>query len=129
MMKLKAIHHLAIIVSDWEKALHFYCDLLGFKIVQKHFRADRNSYKIDLSLNDRYLIELFTFDNPPARLTQPEATGLRHLAFEVEDIISYYNYLKTNGVKLEEIRIDPYTEKRFFFGFDPDNLPLEFYES
>lgn len=128
-MNLKKIHHIAIICSDYEKSKHFYTKVLGLEIMAENFRANRNSYKLDLALNGNYIIELFSFPNAPARLTNPEANGLRHLAFEVQNMEEVINELHQNGVACEEVRIDEYTGKRFTFFRDPDNLPLELYEA
>lgn len=98
------------------------------KILQEIYRSDRDSYKLDLALNGHYIIELFSFPNPPHRMSQPEATGLRHLAFEVDDIEATVAYVKTNGYDIEPIRTDEHTHKRYTFMKDPDDLPIEFYE-
>ncbi len=128
MLSLKSIHHVAIICSDYEASKTFYTKILGFSITAEHYRVERNSYKLDLSLQDRYCIELFSFPDPPARVSRPEACGLRHLAFEVDNIASATEWLIGNGIMPEPIRIDEYTGKRFTFFSDPDNLPLELYE-
>ena len=128
MLSLNKIHHIAIICSNYEISKHFYTEILGLKIIQEIYRKERESYKLDLALNDNYCIELFSFPNPPKRISRPEASGLRHLAFEVNDIEITRNYILENNLFAEEIRIDEYTNKRFFFTNDPDDLPIEFYE-
>ena len=128
-MKLKKIHHVAIICSDYQTSKHFYVDILGFSIINETFRESRNSYKLDLQVNSGDCIELFSFPNPPQRVSQPEACGLRHLAFEVDDIDESVAYLQAKDVKVEDIRTDEITGKRFTFFQDPDGLPLEIYES
>ncbi|NEO94570.1 MAG: VOC family protein [Moorea sp. SIO3G5] len=128
-MKTKGFHHVAIICSDYEKSKQFYVDILGFSIIEETFRAARNSYKLDLQVGDGDRIELFSFPNPPERVSRPEACGLRHLAFQVDDIQASVNYLKSKGLDVEIIRIDEHTGKRFTFFQDPDGLPLEMYES
>jgi glyoxylase I family protein len=128
MLSLKSIHHVAIICSNYEASKHFYTKILGFSIKAEHFRAERNSFKLDLSLGDRYCVELFSFPVPPPRVSRPEACGLRHLAFEVEDLAGATEWLTENGITTEPIRVDEYTGKRFTFFADPDNLPLELYE-
>lgn len=128
MLSLNKIHHIAIICSNYEISKHFYTEILGLKIIQEIYRKERESYKLDLALNENYCIELFTFPNPPKRVSRPEASGLRHLAFEVNDIEITRNYILENNLFAEEIRIDEYTNKRFFFTNDPDDLPIEFYE-
>jgi glyoxylase I family protein len=128
MLSINKIHHIAIICSNYEISKHFYTEILGLKIIQEIYRKERESYKLDLALNDNYCIELFSFPNPPKRVSRPEASGLRHLAFEVNDIEVTRKYILENNLFAEEIRIDEYTNKRFFFTNDPDDLPIEFYE-
>lgn len=128
-MKTRGIHHVAIICSDYQKSKRFYVDILGFSIIQETFRASRNSYKLDLKIGNGDVIELFSFPDSPTRLSHPEACGLRHLAFEVDDIQECVSYLKSKGVEIEDIRIDELTGKQFTFFKDPDNLPLEIYQT
>ncbi len=128
MIKLNKLHHVAIICSDYEKSKAFYTNILGFSIEHEYYRKERNSYKLDLSLHEIYLIELFFFPHPPERPTRPEAAGLRHIAFEVDDIDECVALLKKQGVTVEAIRVDEFTQKKFTFLFDPDNLPIEIYE-
>lgn len=125
---LNHIHHIAIICSDYQASKHFYIDVLGLKVIRETFREHRASYKLDLSLNGNYVIELFSFPDPPARVSRPEAVGLRHLAFEVDKLEDVLSRLKKYGVETEPIRTDDITSKRFTFAFDPDMLPVEFYE-
>ena len=127
-MKTTGIHHVAIICSDYELSKKFYVEVLGFSIIQETFRAERNSYKLDLRVADNQQIELFSFPNPPERVSKPEACGLRHLAFQVDDIEQTVFYLKSQNINVEEIRIDETIGKKFTFFQDPDNLPLEVYE-
>ncbi|MBK5073256.1 VOC family protein [Budviciaceae bacterium CWB-B4] len=128
MLKVEKIHHIAVICADYERSKQFYCHTLGFELLTEHYRAERQSWKADLAINGNYQIELFSFPQPPARPTQPEACGLRHLAFSVRDLELAITQLAAAGVKYEAIRIDPYTGKRFTFFNDPDGLPLELYE-
>lgn len=128
-MQVKQIHHVAIICSNYETSKHFYTKILGFPIRQETFRAARNSYKLDLAVGDRDQIELFSFPDPPPRPSQPEAQGLRHLAFAVENLDQAVADLLTHGVEVEPIRVDELTGKRFTFFKDPDDLPLEVYEA
>ena len=128
MVIINKLHHIAIICKDYAVSKKFYAEVLGFKIEQEIYRAARNSYKLDLSLNGQYTIELFSFPDPPARPSFPEAVGLRHIAFEVEDINATMMELKKLGVSTESIRIDEFTGKLFTFIADPDGLPIEFYE-
>lgn len=121
------LHHIAIICSDYERSKRFYVEILGFKIVREVYREDRRSFKLDLQVGDKYQLELFSFPSPPARLTSPEACGLRHIAFEVEDVESSCKALKVRGVEVEPVRIDPFTGKAFTFFRDPDGLPIEIY--
>ena len=127
-LAIQKIHHTAIICSDYARSRHFYVQILGLKILQEVYREERNSYKLDLAIGDQYVIELFSFPNPPQRVSRPEACGLRHLAFEVIDLQACINHLIENGIETEPIRIDEYTGKRFTFFEDPDHLPLELYE-
>jgi len=122
------IHHIAIICSDYMISKAFYTDVLGLKILSEVYREERQSYKLDLGIDDHYVIELFSFPNPPARPSRPESCGLRHLAFSVENVNEKRKELIEKGLKCEEIRIDEFTGKEFFFTQDPDQLPLEFYE-
>lgn len=127
-MKTIGIHHIAIICSDYEKSKDFYVNQLGFTIIEETFRPARQSYKLDLKFSDRGQIELFSFPNPPARPSQPEACGLRHLAFTVEDLDQTVTELEAKAIPVENIRTDELTGKRFTFFKDPDGLPLELYE-
>lgn len=129
MLHLNKIHHIAIICSDYSKSKHFYTQILGLEAVQEIYRAERQSYKLDLSLNGAYVVELFSFPNPPKRVSRPEALGLRHLAFEVDAIEATRTFLVSQNIPSEEIRVDEYTGKHFFFISDPDGLPIEFYQS
>lgn len=128
MKLLKRIHHIAIICSNYEVSKKFYVETLGLNILAEHYRAERQSYKLDLALGDQYVIELFSFPNPPKRTSRPEAAGLRHLAFAVSDLEKAIQHLKANDIESEPIRVDEFTGKRFTFFSDPDGLPLEFYE-
>lgn len=125
---LKNIHHIAIICSDYEVSKKFYTEVLGLTIIKEIYRSERQSYKLDLALNDNYGIELFSFPNPPKRVSRPEASGLRHLAFAVDNLEFIINHLNKNQIISEPIRIDEFTGKRFTFIADPDDLPIEFYE-
>lgn len=127
-MKLNKIHHIALIVSDYEKSKHFYMEILGLQILNETFRAERNSYKLDLALDGVYIIELFSFPDYAQRPSYPEALGLRHLAFEVDDIEQASAELQAKNIPREPIRIDEITGRKFFFFSDPDGLPLELYE-
>ena len=129
MIDIKSIHHVAIICSDYKVSKQFYTELLGLQIIRETFRKERNSYKLDLSLDGKYIIELFSFANPPKRPSRPEAQGLRHLAFSVPDIEGIFQQLLERGIEVEEIRTDELTGKKFTFISDPDDLPIEFYES
>lgn len=127
-MILNKIHHIAIICSDYNKSKKFYIKDLGLEPLREIFREERESYKLDLALNGEYIIELFSFPKPPPRSTNPEATGLRHLAFEVDDLETYLLGLTEKGIRSEPIRTDKFTQKKFTFIFDPDNLPIELYQ-
>ena len=127
-MKINQIHHVAIICSDYDRSKHFYTEILGFPIIKETFRAARNSYKLDLSVGNGEQLELFSFPDPPERPSFPEAQGLRHLAFAVDDLDGAIAHLNQAGVETEPIRLDDLTGKRFTFFQDPDALPLELYE-
>ena len=126
---ISKVHHIAIICSDYEKSKNFYTQFLGLTIINETYRNERASYKLDLALNGDYIIELFSFPNPPKRTSRPEACGLRHLAFQVPNIERLVQHCKNHDVLVEPIRMDEMTGKRFTFISDPDDLPIEFYES
>lgn len=125
---LKTVHHIAIICSDYPTSKKFYTEILELEIVREVYREERDSFKLDLALNGDYIIELFSFPRSPKRLSHPEAQGLRHLAFAVDNITDMIIKLNSKGIKTEDIRIDPQTGKKFTFFSDPDDLPLELYE-
>jgi glyoxylase I family protein len=126
--QLQSVHHIAVICSNYQVSKRFYTEILGCNIVKETYRAERDSYKLDLAIQDIYTIELFSFPNPPARNSRPESCGLRHLAFSVKDIEASIAALAAHGVSCEPIRIDEITNKKFTFFSDPDGLPLELYE-
>lgn len=128
MLRLNRVHHIAIICSDYEKSKRFYTEILGLKIVREAYREARKSYKLDLEVGNLYQIELFSFPEPPARPSKPEAAGLRHLAFEVDDVEAAAAHVQSFNIDIEAIRVDEFTGKRFTFFADPDGLPIEFYE-
>jgi glyoxylase I family protein len=123
------IHHIAIICTDYAVAKDFYVNKLGFEVLAEVYREERKSYKLDLAVNGIYQIELFSFPSPAARPSRPEAAGLRHLAFEVNNVETVVKSLEEKGIVTEPIRVDELTGKRFTFFADPDGLPLEIYES
>lgn len=127
-MNLKQIHHVAIIVSSHEAALDFYVNKLGFSVIRDSWRPDRRDFKTDLDAGNGVELELFSEENPPARITHPEACGLRHLAFRVEDVEETVRELAALGIACEPVRVDEFTGKRMTFFFDPDGLPLELHE-
>src|SRR5579863_4586610 len=128
MLKIHRVHHVAIICSDYEKSKQFYTQVLGLKIKQEVFRSERNSYKLDLEVAGLYQIELFSFPDPPARPSRPEAAGLRHIAFEVDQIEEAVSHIQAHHIPVEPVRRDEFTGRRFTFFADPDGLPIEFYE-
>lgn len=128
-MKLCGIHHIAIIASDYLRSKAFYCDILGFTLLGEYYRQERDSWKGDLALNNQYTIELFSFPSPPCRVTEPEACGLRHLAFAVDDLEQAVAHLAQHNVPCEPIRLDTASHRKFTFFRDPDGLPLELYQS
>jgi glyoxylase I family protein len=124
----EGIHHAAIICSDYEKSRYFYVEILKLRVIAESYREHRQSHKLDLEIAPGHRIELFSFPNPPARPTAPEARGLRHLALLVPDIAAVIAHLEANGIPVEPLRVDELTDKRFTFFYDPDGLPLELYE-
>lgn len=122
------IHHVAIICSDYQRSKHFYSEILGLGIIREVYRETRGSYKLDLAIGDQYVVELFSFPQPPPRPSRPEACGLRHLAFAVSDVAVAKAALESKGVAVEPIRVDEFTGRQFTFFADPDGLPLELYE-
>jgi glyoxylase I family protein len=129
MLLFRSIHHIAIICSDFERSKHFYTQVLGLTVVAEHYRKERRSWKLDLAIDDNYVIELFSFPDAPPRVSRPEACGLRHVAFAVTNLDEAIAELNRKGVTTEPARIDEYTGKRFTFFADPDDLPLELYET
>lgn len=127
-MLLQSVHHIAIICNNYQVSKKFYTHILGLTIIKETYRAERKSYKLDLGLDGKYIIELFSFENAPARPSQPEALGLRHIAFAVANVPATVNYLLTHQIIAEPIRIDEHTNKQFTFIADPDGLPIEFYQ-
>ena len=126
---LLRVHHAAIIGSDYERSNRFYTEVLGLRVLAEHYRAARNSWKLDLALPDGSQVELFSFPQAPPRPSYPEAQGLRHLAFAVADVAACKQRLESLEVATEDIRVDEYTGQRFVFFADPDGLPLELYET
>lgn len=126
---LSRIHHAAIICTDYEVSKHFYTQVLGLTIIAENYRAERDSYKLDLALCNGGQIELFSFPHPPVRPSQPEACGLRHLAFVVDSVEQVKQQLEVKGIDVEPIRIDEFTGKAYTFFNDPDGLPLELYQA
>lgn len=128
-LALRRIHHVAIICSDYPRSKAFYSQVLGLPVLAETYRAARSSWKLDLALPDGGQLELFSFPAPPPRPSYPEACGLRHLAFEVDDVAAAATHLQALGVDVEAIRVDEFTGRRFTFLADPDGLPIELYES
>ncbi len=127
-MPILGLHHVAVICSDYARSKHFYTEILKLPVIAETFREERNSYKLDLALPEGTQIELFSFPNPPERPSRPEAQGLRHLAFKVVDLDRDIEELIALGVRVEEVRVDELTGRRFTFFADPDGLPIELYE-
>ncbi|WP_010241098.1 SMU1112c/YaeR family gloxylase I-like metalloprotein [Clostridium arbusti] len=127
-MKLNRINHIAIICSDYTTSKKFYTEVLGLAIIHEAYRKERDSYKLDLKVGESDQIELFSFPNSPKRPSYPEACGLRHISFEVDNIEDTVGYLKNKDIAVEPIRLDEFTNKKFTFLSDPDNLPIEIYE-
>ena len=129
MIETLGVVHFSIPVRDLARSQRFYTELLGLRVITETYRAARDSYKLDLALPDGSQVELFSFDNAPPRPSYPEARGLRHLAFEVDDVAQSKAVLESRGIAVEDIRVDEYTGRRFVFFADPDGLPLELYEA
>ena len=127
-MKIKGIHHIAILTDNYELSRKFYTEILGFEIVHEVYREARQSYKLDLAINGQYCIELFSFPEYRDRASFPEAKGLRHLAFSVEDVEGWISKLRTAGVEVQDVRVDEHTGRKFTFFYDPNGQPLELYE-
>ena len=127
-MRLSSIHHIAIIVSDYETAKDFYVNKLGFQVIRENYRPERRDWKLDLRISDTVELEIFAEENPPKRVNRPEACGLRHLAFHVDDVEAVVGELAELGISCEPVRTDTYTGKKMTFFFDPDGLPLELHE-
>ncbi len=125
MLQPTGVHHAAIIASDYARSRRFYTEVLGLQVVHEHYRAERQSYKLDLQLPDGTQVELFSFPNPPARPSYPEACGLRHLALRVADMAASVAALTAHGVAVEPVRTDPFTGALFNYFADPDGLPIE----
>lgn len=128
-MQLRRVHHVAIICSDYARSRQFYTQVLGLRVLAEAYREARDSWKLDLALPDGTQLELFSFPSPPRRPSYPEACGLRHLAFEVDDVAAAAESLKGQGIEAEPLRVDEFTGRRFTFFADPDGLPIELYES
>ncbi len=128
MLQINKIHHVALICSDYKVSKYFYTEILGLKIIREVYRKERDSFKLDLAINDNLSLELFSFPTPPKRISRPEACGLRHLALEVNSIIETMKYLSSKNIPYEPVRLDEFTGKKFIFIQDPDQLPIEFYE-
>lgn len=126
---IEGIHHIAIICSDYQRSKDFYTRILGFSVIAEHYRSARDSFKLDLWVDDHTQIELFSFPSPAPRSSFPEACGLRHLAFRVNDIAAVIRHLEAQGVPCEPLRTDEYTGKAFTFFADPDGLPIELYNT
>ena len=127
-MKLFSIHHVAIIVSDYEVSKDFYVNKLGFEIIRENYRPDKKGWKLDLRVDDDTELEIFAPEDPPKRLTNPEACGLRHLAFHTDNIEKTVEELKSLGIETIGIKVDTFTNKKLTFFYDPDGLPLELHE-
>jgi glyoxylase I family protein len=127
-MNIKAIHHIAILTDDYQRSKRFYTEVLGFEIIRETYRKERDSYKLDLSIAGKYQVELFSFPDYRERGSYPEAKGLRHLAFAVDDVDAAAAELHAKGVEVEMVRVDELTQRKFVFFNDPNGQPLELYE-
>ena len=124
---LHTTHHIAIICTDREKALDFYENKLGFAVTKLMERPQQNDVLIMLRSGD-IVLELFIKPDAPQRINNPEAQGLRHLAFHVENMDTAVAWLNSRGVETEPVRNDPINGGRYTFFRDPDGLPLELHE-
>lgn len=122
------VHHVALIASDYTVSKRFYTETLGLPVLCETYRAERDSWKLDLALAGGAQLELFSMPDPPPRVTNPEAAGLRHLCFHVDDIEAAVAGLAAKGVSCQPVRTDEVSGGRFTFFFDPDGLPLELHE-
>lgn len=127
-MKINSIHHIAVIAGNYEESKRFYTEILGFEILNEVYREERDSYKLDLAVNGKYQIELFSFPEYRERASFPEAKGLRHLAFAADNVVEWIEFLRSKNVDVQDVRIDEHTGKRFTFFYDPNGQPLELYE-
>jgi glyoxylase I family protein len=127
-MKIEKIHHVAILTDRYEESKQFYTEILGFEIINETYRAERQSYKLDLAVNGIYCIELFSFPEYKERNSFPESKGLRHLAFAVDDVEKWIEFLRTKRVEVQDVRIDEITLRKFAFFYDPNGQPLELYQ-
>lgn len=127
-MNIRSIHHIAILTDDYERSKRFYTEILGFTVIRETYRAARQSYKLDLAIAGKYQVELFSFPDYRERGSYPEAKGLRHLAFAVDNVDEAAAELRAKGVDIEPVRIDELTQKKFVFFNDPNGQPLELYE-
>ena len=128
-MKITGIHHVAILTGKYEESKKFYTEIMGFTITQEVYRKEKDSYKLDLAINGIYSIELFSFPDYKERASFPESKGLRHLAFAVDDVNEWIQYLRSKKVDVQDIRTDEITKKKFTFFYDPNGQPLELYEA
>ena len=126
-MFIEKQHHIAVICSDWDKARAFYIEKLGFEMYREVWRPEQQDYLRMLRLGETVL-EIFIKPDAPQRVNNPEAQGLRHLAFHVEDIVPAVAWLNSLGIETEPIREDKVNGGRFTFFKDPDGLPLELHE-
>lgn len=124
-LAIRNVHHVAVICRDYSRSKHFYTQVLGLPIIHEHYRAARDSYKLDLALGPHSQLELFSFPHPPERPSRPEACGLRHLALTVADFDQQIAMLQSHGIVVEPVRVDEFTGARFTFFADPDGLPIE----
>jgi len=127
-MNIKSIHHIAILTDDYKQSKRFYTEVLGFEVIRETYRAERQSYKLDLAIAGHYQIELFSFPDFRERGSYPEAKGLRHLAFAVDDVEAAAAELRVQNIAVEPVRTDALTDKKFVFFTDPNGQPLELYE-
>ncbi len=127
-MKINGIHHVAMLTDRYEESKKFYTEVLGFSIISEVYRKERDSFKLDLAINGVYTIEMFTFPEYRERASYPEAKGLRHLAFVVDNVAEWIVFLRSKNIQVEDVRIDETTQRKFTFFYDPNGQPLELFE-
>ena len=125
----KNVHHIAIIGTDYIKTKEFYVGKLGFEVISEHNRPEKNDIIINVKQGN-LVLEIFIKEDAPLRpkMPSPEYSGLRHLAFKVDDVEAVLKKFDELDIPHEELRYDDFDNKKMAFFFDPDGLPLEIHE-